>query len=56
MMSARSMVRRSRGSLDPGEQGPGSVPVRMENQYFALDMESPAAHEMLEQGVCMFYA
>ncbi|RZY59279.1 type VI secretion system baseplate subunit TssK, partial [Escherichia coli] len=30
-------------------------PVRMENQYFALDMESPAAHEMLEQGVCMFY-
>ena len=29
--------------------------VRMENQYFALDMESPAAHEMQQQGVCMFY-
>ena len=36
-------------------QSPAALPVRMENQYFALDIESPAAHEMLEQGVCMFY-
>ncbi|MCG5128821.1 type VI secretion system baseplate subunit TssK [Enterobacter mori] len=34
---------------------PAALPVRMENQYFALDMESVAARDMLEQGVCMFY-
>ncbi|WP_296269922.1 type VI secretion system baseplate subunit TssK [uncultured Enterobacter sp.] len=34
---------------------PAALPVRMENQYFALDMESAAALDMLEQGVCMFY-
>lgn len=34
---------------------PAALPVRLENQYFALDMESTAAHDMLEQGVCMFY-
>ncbi|MEN4913162.1 type VI secretion system baseplate subunit TssK [Erwinia amylovora] len=34
---------------------PAALPVRMENQYFALDMESPAAREMQDQGVCMFY-
>ncbi|EID2634234.1 type VI secretion system baseplate subunit TssK, partial [Escherichia coli] len=41
--------------LIPVSRVPAALPVRMENQYFALDMESPAAHEMLEQGVCMFY-
>ncbi|QHB33863.1 type VI secretion system baseplate subunit TssK [Yersinia canariae] len=34
---------------------PAALPVRLENQYFALDMESVAAHDMLDQGVCMFY-
>lgn len=34
---------------------PAALPVRLENQYFALDMESAAAREMLDQGVCMFY-
>ncbi|MDA5490158.1 type VI secretion system baseplate subunit TssK [Yersinia kristensenii] len=34
---------------------PAALPVRLENQYFALDMESVAARDMLEQGVCMFY-
>ncbi|WP_034458325.1 type VI secretion system baseplate subunit TssK [Buttiauxella noackiae] len=34
---------------------PAALPVRLENQYFALDMESTAARDMLEQGVCMFY-
>lgn len=34
---------------------PAALPVRMENQYFALDMESVAARDMMEQGVCMFY-
>lgn len=34
---------------------PAALPVRLENQYFALDMASTAASNMLEQGVCMFY-
>ncbi|MEA9390207.1 type VI secretion system baseplate subunit TssK [Acerihabitans sp. TG2] len=34
---------------------PAALPVRLENQYFALDMESAAARDMLDQGVCMFY-
>ena len=41
--------------LIPVSRVPAALPVRMENQYFALDMESPAAHEMQQQGVCMFY-
>jgi len=41
--------------LIPVNRVPAALPVRMENQYFALDMESAAAHEMREQGVCMFY-
>lgn len=41
--------------LIPVSRVPAALPVRMENQYFALDMESAAAREMLEQGVCMFY-
>ncbi|MGV3345331.1 type VI secretion system baseplate subunit TssK [Enterobacteriaceae bacterium LUAb1] len=34
---------------------PAALPVRLENQYFVLDMESPAIREMLDQGVCVFY-
>lgn len=34
---------------------PAALPLRLENQYFVLDMESPAAREMLDQGVCVFY-
>lgn len=41
--------------LIPVSRVPAALPVRMENQYFALDMESAAACEMQEQGVCMFY-
>ncbi|HEY3588671.1 MAG TPA: type VI secretion system baseplate subunit TssK, partial [Buttiauxella sp.] len=41
--------------LIPVNRVPAALPVRMENQYFALDMESAAAREMQEQGVCMFY-
>ena len=41
--------------LIPVTRVPAALPVRMENQYFALDMESAAAQEMLEQGVCLFY-
>ncbi|MEN5018899.1 type VI secretion system baseplate subunit TssK [Erwinia sp. Eh17-17] len=34
---------------------PAALPVRLENQYFALDMESMAARNMQEEGVCIFY-
>lgn len=41
--------------LNPVNRVPAALPVRLENQYFALDMESQAARDMLEQGVCIFY-
>ncbi|ELY2631494.1 type VI secretion system baseplate subunit TssK, partial [Cronobacter sakazakii] len=41
--------------LIPVMRVPAALPVRLENHYFALDMESAAARDMLEQGVCMFY-
>jgi type VI secretion system protein ImpJ len=41
--------------LIPLSRVPAALPVRLENQYFVLDMEGKAAHDMLEQGVCMFY-
>jgi type VI secretion system protein ImpJ len=41
--------------LIPISRVPAALPVRLENQYFVLDMESRAAHDMLEQGVCLFY-
>lgn len=34
---------------------PAALPVRMENQYFALEMTTAAGREMLEEGVCMIY-
>ncbi|MEF3102334.1 type VI secretion system baseplate subunit TssK [Raoultella terrigena] len=41
--------------LIPLSRVPAALPVRLENQYFVLDMQSRAAHDMLEQGVCLFY-
>ncbi len=41
--------------LIPLSRVPAALPVRLENQYFVLDMESRAAHDVLEQGVCLFY-
>jgi len=41
--------------LIPLNRVPAALPVRLENHYFALDMASHAAQEMLEQGVCLFY-
>ncbi|MBE4668679.1 type VI secretion system baseplate subunit TssK, partial [Escherichia coli] len=35
---------------------PAALPLRLENQYFALDMHSDAAKSMLESGCCMIYA
>jgi len=34
---------------------PAAIPLRLENQYFALDLNSPAAQAMLEAGNCTFY-
>ncbi|WP_436883184.1 type VI secretion system baseplate subunit TssK [Enterobacter asburiae] len=41
--------------LMPVSRVPAALPVRLENQYFAMDMDNPAARAMLEQGVCLFY-
>jgi type VI secretion system protein ImpJ len=34
---------------------PAAIPLRLENQYFALDLNHPKARAMLEEGVCVFY-
>ena len=34
---------------------PAAVPLRLENQYFTLDMTHPAALTMLAEGHCVFY-
>lgn len=34
---------------------PTAVPLRLENQYFALDIETPAGQAMLSSGQCAFY-
>ncbi|MBZ4276299.1 type VI secretion system baseplate subunit TssK, partial [Mycobacterium tuberculosis] len=35
---------------------PAALPLRLENQYFALDMQSAPAKAMLDAGCCMIYA
>ncbi|WP_387692182.1 type VI secretion system baseplate subunit TssK [Photorhabdus sp. RM71S] len=34
---------------------PAAVPLRLENQYFALDLTHPSAKAMLAAGTCVFY-
>lgn len=34
---------------------PAAIPVRLENQYFVLELNNPAADAMLESGQCAFY-
>lgn len=34
---------------------PAAIPLRLENQYFSLDVSHPLAVDMLESGCCMFY-
>ncbi|HCP4903288.1 TPA: type VI secretion system baseplate subunit TssK [Escherichia coli] len=41
--------------LVPLTSVPAALPLRLENQYFALDMHSDAAKTMLESGCCMIY-
>ncbi|MGR7483769.1 type VI secretion system baseplate subunit TssK [Klebsiella aerogenes] len=34
---------------------PAAIPLRLENQYFSLDLSCEAARDMLEMGSCTFY-
>ena len=38
-----------------GPTVPAAIPLRLENQYFSLDVSHPLATEMLQSGTCMFY-
>ncbi|NDO80650.1 type VI secretion system-associated protein [Citrobacter sp. NCU1] len=42
-------------ALKPLSHVPAAIPLRLENQYFALDLSSEAARAMLEAGNCTFY-
>ncbi|MFC4861242.1 type VI secretion system baseplate subunit TssK [Pseudomonas sp. MAHUQ-62] len=41
--------------LQPLSQVPAAIPLRLENQYFALDVRHPKGQAMLAEGVCAFY-
>ncbi|MBF7978972.1 MULTISPECIES: type VI secretion system baseplate subunit TssK [Rahnella] len=41
--------------MKPLSHVPAAIPLRLENQYFSLDLNSPAAVAMLEAGNCAFY-
>lgn len=53
----RSIVNSSRVGipLTPLRHVPAAIPLRLENQYFSLDVSHPLAIEMLQSGTCMFY-
>lgn len=41
--------------LRPLSHVPAAIPLRLENQYFALDLSHPAAQSMMASGACVFY-
>ncbi|MFC0227884.1 type VI secretion system baseplate subunit TssK [Serratia aquatilis] len=41
--------------LLPLSHVPAAIPLRLENQYFALDLSHPAAQSMMASGACAFY-
>ena len=41
--------------IKPLSHVPAAIPMRLENQYFALDLSTDAARAMLEAGNCTFY-
>jgi len=41
--------------LRPLSHVPAAIPLRLENQYFSLDLNHPAAKQMMEAGACVFY-
>lgn len=42
--------------LKPLTHVPAAIPLRLENQYFALEINHPAAQSMLDAGNLRFYA
>ena len=43
-------------AIKPLSHVPAAIPLRLENQYFALDLSTDAARAMLEAGNCTFYS
>ncbi|CNI12933.1 type VI secretion protein [Yersinia massiliensis] len=41
--------------MKPLSHVPAAIPLRLENQYFALDLKGAAAQAMLDAGNCAFY-
>ncbi|MGO4744357.1 type VI secretion system baseplate subunit TssK [Serratia quinivorans] len=41
--------------IKPLTHVPAAIPLRLENQYFSLDLSTDAARAMLEAGSCTFY-
>ncbi|MGV8919986.1 MAG: type VI secretion system baseplate subunit TssK [Pseudomonas sp.] len=41
--------------FQPLSHVPAAIPLRLENQYFALDLSHPVGQAMLAEGVCAFY-
>jgi len=41
--------------LQPLGHVPAAIPLRLENQYFALDFTHPKGQAVLAHGVCAFY-
>lgn len=41
--------------LRPLSHVPAAIPLRLENQYFSLDLSHPDAKQMMEAGACVFY-
>ena len=41
--------------MQPLSHVPAAIPLRLENQYFALDLSHPKGRAMLAAGVCAFY-
>lgn len=41
--------------IKPLTHVPAAIPLRLENQYFSLDLNTEAARAMLEMGSCTFY-
>ncbi|MSE17731.1 hypothetical protein GKC49_22280, partial [Pantoea agglomerans] len=42
-------------AIKPLAHVPAAIPLRLENQYFSLDLSTEAARAMLEMGSCTFY-
>lgn len=42
-------------ALQPLSHVPAAIPLRLENQYFALDMSQAAGRAVLDAGICAFY-